>query len=102
MGSETLPSACYILSEESIIPFYSTSNGYKYRVINMMRKYTSNSSYTYLWMLPKRAAVYKRATYKNRHTSVRLLCAKSKVDPLAKQSEFSDKVKEISDLKQNP
>jgi len=68
----------------------------------MMRKYTSNSSYTYLWMLPKRAAVYKRATYKNRHTSVRLLCAKSKVDPLAKQSEFSDKVKEISDLKQNP
>jgi len=29
MGSETLPSACYILSEESSIPFYSTSNGYK-------------------------------------------------------------------------
>jgi len=27
-GSETLPSACYILSEESSIPFYSTSNGY--------------------------------------------------------------------------
>jgi len=25
MGSETLPSACYILSEESNIPFYSTS-----------------------------------------------------------------------------
>jgi len=29
MGSETLPSACYILSDESSIPFYSTSNGYK-------------------------------------------------------------------------
>jgi len=30
MGSETLPSACYILSDESSIPFYSMSNGYKY------------------------------------------------------------------------
>jgi len=30
MGSETLPSACYILFDESSIPFYSTSNGYKY------------------------------------------------------------------------
>jgi len=29
MGSETLPSACYILSDDSSIPFYSTSNGYK-------------------------------------------------------------------------
>jgi len=29
MGSETLPSACYILSDESSIPFYSTSNGYR-------------------------------------------------------------------------
>jgi len=29
MGSETIPSACYILSDESSIPFYSTSNGYK-------------------------------------------------------------------------
>jgi len=28
MGSETLPSACYILSDEPSIPFYSTSNGY--------------------------------------------------------------------------
>jgi len=28
MGSETLPSACYILSDESIILFYSTSNAY--------------------------------------------------------------------------
>jgi len=27
MGSETFPSACYILSDESSIPFYSTSNG---------------------------------------------------------------------------
>jgi len=29
MGSETLPSACYILSDETSIPFYSMSNGYK-------------------------------------------------------------------------
>jgi len=29
MGPKTLPSACYILSDESSIPFYSTSNGYK-------------------------------------------------------------------------
>jgi len=29
MGSETLPSACYILSDESSIPFYSTSKEYK-------------------------------------------------------------------------
>jgi len=29
VGSETLPSVCYILSVESSIPFYSTSNGYK-------------------------------------------------------------------------
>jgi len=28
MGSETLSSACYILSDEYSIPFYSTSNGY--------------------------------------------------------------------------
>jgi len=28
VGSETLSSACYILSDESSIPFYSTSNGY--------------------------------------------------------------------------
>jgi len=32
VGSETLPSACYILSDESSIPFYSTSNGYKNRI----------------------------------------------------------------------
>jgi len=31
MGSETLPSACYILSDESSIPFYSSSNGYNKR-----------------------------------------------------------------------
>jgi len=30
MGSETLLSACYILSDESSIPFYSTSNGYNH------------------------------------------------------------------------
>jgi len=30
MESETLPSVCYILSDESSIPFYSTSNGYNY------------------------------------------------------------------------
>jgi len=30
MGSETLPAACYIISDESSKPFYSTSNGYKY------------------------------------------------------------------------
>jgi len=29
MGSETLPSTYYVLSDESSIPFYSTSNGYK-------------------------------------------------------------------------
>jgi len=29
--SETLPSACYILYNESSIHFYSTSNGYKYK-----------------------------------------------------------------------
>jgi len=28
LGSETLPFACYIHSDESSIPFYSTSNGY--------------------------------------------------------------------------
>jgi len=31
MGSETLLSALYILSDESSIPFYSTTNGYKNR-----------------------------------------------------------------------
>jgi len=31
MGSETLPSACYIHSDESSIPIYSTSNGYNKR-----------------------------------------------------------------------
>jgi len=30
MGSETRTIACYILSDESNIPFYSTSNGYKH------------------------------------------------------------------------
>jgi len=30
--SETLPSTCYILFDESRIPFYSTSNRYKLSV----------------------------------------------------------------------
>jgi len=38
MWSETLPSACYILSDESSIPFYSTSNGYK-NLNNLQRNY---------------------------------------------------------------
>jgi len=29
IGSKTLSFTCYILSDESIIPFYSTSNKYK-------------------------------------------------------------------------
>jgi len=36
MGSETLPSACYILSDESI-PFYSTSNGYKHQRYDLLK-----------------------------------------------------------------
>jgi len=41
MRSETLPSACYILSDESSIPFYSTSNGYKNltNVFDLCRKH---------------------------------------------------------------
>jgi len=35
MGTETLPSTCYVLSDESSIPFYSTSHGYKYRSYNL-------------------------------------------------------------------
>jgi len=34
MGSETLSFSCYILSDESGIPFYSTSNGYKKKLHN--------------------------------------------------------------------
>jgi len=30
MGSERIHSTCYILSDESSIPFYSKSNGYKH------------------------------------------------------------------------
>jgi len=33
MGSETLPSTCYILSDESSIPLCSTSKGYKNEII---------------------------------------------------------------------
>jgi len=56
MGSETLPSACYVLSDESSIPSYSTSNGYKKRkeirdekkkkekkLININTRYTSRA-----------------------------------------------------------
>jgi len=35
MGSETLPFACYILSDESSIPFYSTSNGYNNKITSL-------------------------------------------------------------------
>jgi len=41
MWSETLPSACYILSDESSIPFYSTSNGYNYRQSNKADGYNA-------------------------------------------------------------
>jgi len=33
MGSETLSSACYLLSDELSIPFYSTSNGYQQNLL---------------------------------------------------------------------
>jgi len=39
VGSETLPSACYILSDESSIPFYSTSNGYNNCVSGFAKHY---------------------------------------------------------------
>jgi len=43
VGSETLPSACYILSGESSIPFYSTSNGYnKSNKGNSLKTYSSS------------------------------------------------------------
>jgi len=38
MGSETLPSACYILSDESSIHFYSTSTGIKTRFSSSQMK----------------------------------------------------------------
>jgi len=38
MGSETLPSACYILSDESSILFYYTSQGYNYRIPHSQKK----------------------------------------------------------------
>jgi len=40
MGSEALSSASYILSDESIIPFYSTTNGYNQG--NNLRFYPKN------------------------------------------------------------
>jgi len=36
MGSEKLPSAYYILSDESSIPFYSTRNGYKEAILSTL------------------------------------------------------------------
>jgi len=43
MGSETVPSACYIHSDESSIPSYSTSNGYKniFTIYHNTQKYES-------------------------------------------------------------
>jgi len=46
MGSETLPSACYILSDESSIPFYSTSNGYNYN--NQINNNRNNNNHNIL------------------------------------------------------
>jgi len=43
MGSETLPSACYMLSDESSIPFYSTSNGYKNNEIGTLWKWIAGT-----------------------------------------------------------
>jgi len=45
MASETHPSACCTLSDESSIPFYSTSNGYKnirlYNFYFLIKKYNT-------------------------------------------------------------
>jgi len=48
MGSETLPSACYILSDESSIPFYSTSNGYTYN----RQKEAFPTDKVYMFLIP--------------------------------------------------
>jgi len=45
MGSETLPSALYILSDEPSIPFYSTSIGYK----NSGEWVANNSKKSEIW-----------------------------------------------------
>jgi len=45
MGSETHPFACYILSNESSIPFYSTSNGYKNTLMKRIPFYSTSNGY---------------------------------------------------------
>jgi len=50
MGSETLPSACYILYDESSIPFYSTSNGYIY-VLNIASVFRRVKDYSSIYIL---------------------------------------------------
>jgi len=42
---ETLPYACYILSDESSIPFYSTSNGYNYLKCNVVTFYRGTPTF---------------------------------------------------------
>jgi len=51
-GSETLPSACY---DESSIPFYSTSNGYK----NVSQKFSSSTCPYHLKLLLQRTDTIK-------------------------------------------
>jgi len=51
MGSEILPSACNILADESIIPFYSTRNGnknvhYKSRAVWHSKRLTLDESFS--------------------------------------------------------
>jgi len=46
MGSETLPSACYILSDDSSIPFYSTSNGLKNTLIRSESEVGNQSEFS--------------------------------------------------------
>jgi len=52
MGSETLPSACYILSEEPSIPFYSTSNGYNKGRTDLCISYRKKRSFVGLTETP--------------------------------------------------
>jgi len=72
MGSETLPSACYILSDESSIPFYSTSNGY-----NKGERYSrvprlSDTRYSAKWRYASSKARLKCATYR-RYTDLSVM-----------------------------
>jgi len=43
MGLETISSACYILSDESSVAFYSTSNGYKNRQLILIKNSISRT-----------------------------------------------------------